>query len=331
METRQLGQLWPVSALTLGGGGLGQVWGPTTREEAVATVKAAVDAGITLLDLAPGYGKGEAENVVGEAFNGKIPEEVRITTKCWIGTIPVNEIYPKFERSLKRSLETIKRDHVDLFFLHSLIHPEDYVFQSPNQEQFGVPWSHYLDGVIPAMEKLKAEGRIGNWGITGTGLPKSIMEALRHDPKPAVVQAIANLMDSPGDMQRYEEPPEPRNIIRTAKNNDVGVLGIRAVQAGALTAKFDREVPPESKDAQDYEKAASFRKLCAELGEDPADLATLYALAMENVDTVILGVKNRQELNDIIKAEAKGPLDKEIIKKIDALGLARQRPRMPID
>ena len=47
METRQLGGLWPVSALTLGGGGIGQLWGETTREEAVATVRAAVDNGIT--------------------------------------------------------------------------------------------------------------------------------------------------------------------------------------------------------------------------------------------------------------------------------------------
>ena len=68
MEIRTLGSLWPVSALTLGGGGLGQVWGATTREEAVATVREAVDAGITLLDLAPSYGAGEAESVIGAAL-----------------------------------------------------------------------------------------------------------------------------------------------------------------------------------------------------------------------------------------------------------------------
>jgi aryl-alcohol dehydrogenase-like predicted oxidoreductase len=47
---RQLGRPWPLSTLTLGGGGLGQVWGPTTHEESVATVRDAVDAGITLID-----------------------------------------------------------------------------------------------------------------------------------------------------------------------------------------------------------------------------------------------------------------------------------------
>ena len=51
IETRMLGRLWPVSALTLGGGGVGQLWGPTTRDECIATVRTAVDCGITLLDM----------------------------------------------------------------------------------------------------------------------------------------------------------------------------------------------------------------------------------------------------------------------------------------
>ena len=44
-----------ISRLTLGGGGLGQIWGQTSSEEAVATVHAAIDAGITLIDTAPMY------------------------------------------------------------------------------------------------------------------------------------------------------------------------------------------------------------------------------------------------------------------------------------
>ena len=56
-----------ISRLTLGGGGLGNVWGKTTREDAIKTVLAAVDSGINLLDMAPMYGrKREAEHVVGE-------------------------------------------------------------------------------------------------------------------------------------------------------------------------------------------------------------------------------------------------------------------------
>ena len=333
METRKLGNLWPVSALTLGGGGLGQIWGKTDREEAVATARLAVDRGITLLDLAPMYGRGESEAVIGAAFDGRLPGGVRVTTKCLAGAFGPAEMHAHFEKSLTRSLAALKLEKVDLFFLHSNIHPDDYVYKrnADTQSRWAVPWSHYVDAVIPAMEKLKAQGLFLDWGITGTGLPRSIMDALRHEPKPAVVQAVANLLDSAGDMRRYEEPAEPRNIIRTAKNNGVGVMGIRAVQAGALTAAIDRPLGEESAETQDYEKAAPFRALCHELGEDPAILAHRYALGIDGVDTLVLGVKNRRELEDILDAEARGPLAGEIVQKIEALGLRRQVPRLPLD
>src|ERR671936_953733 len=105
MSTRTLGRLWPVSALTLGGGGLGQLWGSTTREEAVATVREAVDAGITLLDLAPRYGDGEAERAIGEAFDGRLPAGVRVSTKHRVSNPPTVEVYDRLERSLEESFE----------------------------------------------------------------------------------------------------------------------------------------------------------------------------------------------------------------------------------
>jgi aryl-alcohol dehydrogenase-like predicted oxidoreductase len=64
MEKRPFGKLGEISCLTLGGGGTGQVWGPTSLDEAIATTREAVDAGITFLDVAPSYGNGEAELVL---------------------------------------------------------------------------------------------------------------------------------------------------------------------------------------------------------------------------------------------------------------------------
>lgn len=152
-----------------------------------------------------------------------------------------------------------------------------------------------------------------------------------YDEKPAAVQAIANLMDSPGGMRRYEEPPEPRNIIRTAVNNDIGVMGIRAVQAGALTSKIDRLMDANDPEMLDYIRAQPWRDLCKELGEDPALLAHRYALAMDGVGAVVLGVKNRSELRDVVEAVNKGPLDAVIISKINALRLNFYRPKIPME
>ena len=88
MKQRPFGKLGEISCLTLGGGGIGQVWGSTNRDEAIATVREAVDVGITFLDVAPAYGNGEAELVVGEAFNGRLPGGVRLSTKCMLGNPP---------------------------------------------------------------------------------------------------------------------------------------------------------------------------------------------------------------------------------------------------
>src|SRR5713101_3267528 len=82
MKLHPFGSLPPASALTLGGGGIGMLWGVTTDEECVATVRAAVEAGINLLDMAPRYGDGKAESIVGEALGGRLPAGVRVTSKC---------------------------------------------------------------------------------------------------------------------------------------------------------------------------------------------------------------------------------------------------------
>ncbi len=69
MQQRTLGRTGlQVSAITLGGGGIGMVWGETTEEECSETVKQAVVAGINIIDVAPMYGKGKAEEVVGKAW-----------------------------------------------------------------------------------------------------------------------------------------------------------------------------------------------------------------------------------------------------------------------
>ena len=85
-----------------------------------------------------------------------------------------------------------------------------------------------------------------------------------------------------------------------------------------MTDAIDRDLPPGHGVVTDYEKAAAFRALASELGASPAALAHRYALAMEGVDTVVLGCKNRAELNECIVAEAAGPLNKETIARIDA-------------
>jgi aryl-alcohol dehydrogenase-like predicted oxidoreductase len=314
MEQRQFGQLGTISALTLGGGGIGQVWGRTTRDEAVATVREAVERGITFIDLAPGYGRGEAEMVLGDAFGGRLPEGVRVSTKCFLGAPPADEVASRLETSLSESLERMRLDHVDLFFLHGMVVPDD---RAGLEGYRGTPRSLFVDAVRPAFEALVAAGRIGAWGISGIGVPSAVIATVEDDPPPAAVQCVANLLDSPGGMKTFPEPARPREIIAAANRRGVAIMGIRAVQAGALTDAIDRDLPADHPEMRDFQRAAPFRALARELGLSPALLAHRYALSMPGVATVILGVKDRVELRECLDAEAEGPLPKDLVDRID--------------
>ena len=321
MRHGNLGPLGSVSRLTLGGGGIGQVWGPTSREEASATLRAAIDGGIDLIDTAPMYLNCEA--IFGETFQGALPGHVRVTSKCDLGSPPADEISARLDASVRKSLATMRLEKIDLFFLHSNIAAEGYAFAhgDTRRDQFSTRWDLYVEEVIPAFERLKALGLIGAWGITGIGVPQTILKALDHPQKPQGVQVIANLMDSSGGIRRFAEAAAPRTILAKAVETGVPVLGIRAVQAGALTSAMDRDLSPNHPDRRDFERAQSYRDLCREWGEDPADIAHRYALSMEGVDTLILGVKNREELASALTAEAAGPLETAQIAAIDQLEL----------
>ena len=270
MRQRPFGRLGTASALTLGGGGIAGIWGETNREECVATVREAVDSGIDLLDLAPSYGNGEAEEVIGEAFGGNLPDGVRVTTKCRVGDTPPDQVYDHLSTSLSGSLERMRLDHVDVMFVHNAI-----TLGSEGGERMTTA-DIVAEAVVPAFERLIAEGRIRHWGLTGIGEADALIRLLENGPRPHYVQCIANLLDSPGGLMRGAAgAARPREIIAAANANGTAVMGIRAVQAGALTDAIDRPLPDGHSELADYDRAAPFRAIAAEVGRSAAWLAPL--------------------------------------------------------
>jgi aryl-alcohol dehydrogenase-like predicted oxidoreductase len=317
MQQHHFGRMPPVSALTLGGGGLGMVWGETTFEECILTVHAAVEAGITLFDLAPRYGDGKAEEVVGAAFAGRLPAGVRVTSKCNLGNAAPAEIEAILRRSIEGSLKRLRLSRLDVFFLHSNVVPDAaHLGGRPDAAARMTPYAIFVEHVRPVFERLVGEGVIGAWGLTGIGHPDTIIRLIGETPAPAAVQCIANLLDSPGGLKFFDGPAKPRAVMAAARANGVGVMGIRAVQAGALTAALDRPLPADHPEMRDFARAVGFRRLAAELGENPAVLAHRYALSLD-IDTLVLGVKNRRELAECVAAAEAGPLSPELIARID--------------
>jgi len=169
-----------------------------------------------------------------------------------------------------------------VFFLHSNVVPDaDYRARRPDAASRMTLYGTFVDQVRPLFERLVAEGLIGAWGLTGIGHPDTIIKLLGERPAPSAVQC-----------------------------------SIRAVQAGALTTVMDRPLPDDHPETRDYVRAAGFRRLAGELGATPALMAHRYALSLD-VDTLVLGVKNRQELAECVAAAEAGPLPPELLARID--------------
>jgi hypothetical protein len=99
--------IWPPPA-GIDASVLGMLWCPTTFDECVATVHAAIAAGINLLDLAPRCGDGKADEAVGAAFGGRLPDGVCVTSKCNLGEPPPDQIEGILRRSIEASLKRLR-------------------------------------------------------------------------------------------------------------------------------------------------------------------------------------------------------------------------------
>ena len=96
--------------------------------------------------------------MIGEAFEGAPPGHVSITTKCQLGEPAPGATAARLEASLDASLAAMRLARADIFFLHSNICADDYVYARHNDRRagFATPWSVYVEEVIPAMEDLSA-------------------------------------------------------------------------------------------------------------------------------------------------------------------------------
>src|SRR3954471_22022824 len=122
METRNLGQTGPaVSAIGLGCMGMSDLYGPADREESIATIRAALDAGVTLLDTGDFYGMGHNELLIRDALAGANREDVVISVKfgaqrdpagVWLGY----DARPQAAKTARAyTLKRLGTDYVDVY------------------------------------------------------------------------------------------------------------------------------------------------------------------------------------------------------------------------
>jgi aryl-alcohol dehydrogenase-like predicted oxidoreductase len=203
-----------VSRVALGTWAIGGwMWGGTDDDEAVSTIRSALDHGITLIDTAPVYGFGHSEEIVGKALaEAGARDCVRIATKTgldWRDGKPFrNASRKRIMREIDDSLRRLRTDHVDIYQVH---------WPDPS-----VP----LEETAEAMHALLRQGKIRAIGVSNFSVAQ--MERFRRAAPLHVVQPPYNL---------FERGIETE-ILPYCRNNKIATFGYGALCRGLLSGRM---------------------------------------------------------------------------------------------
>lgn len=316
MEYTQLGRTGlTVSRAGFGGGGIGQVWGPTTEPEGVAAVHRALDLGITFFDVAPSYGNGKAEEALGKALQGRT-EPVVVSTKVRLRADEMDDIAGAVRRSVEASLARLRRDSVDVLHVHNRF------TEHRGEVADSLSGDDVLGPVLEAYRAVQQAGKTRFIGLSAMDHHVPTMRRILASNEYDTVLAYYNLLN-----WTAQEPPPPGanwfdngQIIPLAGSLDMGVIGIRSHAAGALTDALDR--PPRPDDALMQRDLANARKL-GFLLDGPirtlAQAAMIFSLMNRDIHTTVPGVKNRAEAEEIAGCVDIGSIPQEHLVRLRQL------------
>ena len=282
-----------VSRVGFGGGGIGQMWGPTNDEEAVRAVHRALDLGINYFDVAPRYGNGKAEEVLGIALQGR-RDRVVVGTKVWLLPEQMNDIDCTVTRSVDASLRRLRMDTGDLLHVHNRFTPRRGDLRD------SITADDVLGPVLEAYRKVQRAGMTKFIGLSGMEPDVSSLKRIMRSGEFDTVLPYYNLLN----WTAQEPPPaglsvfDNGQVIPLAKSLGLGVIGIRSHTAGALSQQVDRLVPPEAPLDQDVARARALAFLLNGSIQTLSQAAMVFCLMNRDIDTTVPGVKNVAETEE---------------------------------
>src|SRR3954470_665990 len=224
MQTRTLGKSGlEVSALGFGCMGISQSYGrPSSREDGIAIIRAAVDRGVTFFDTAEVYGPFTNEEVVGEALE-PVRDQVVIATKFGFdvtggGRSGVDSRPEHIREAVEGSLSRLRTGVIDLLYQHR-VDPD-------------VP----IEDVAGTVKELIAEGKVRHFGLSEAGA-QTIRRAHAVQPVTAL-QSEYSLW--------WREPEDA--ILPTLEELGIGFVPFSALGKGFLTGKIDTSTEFEAGD-----------------------------------------------------------------------------------
>ncbi|HUJ99620.1 MAG TPA: aldo/keto reductase [Stellaceae bacterium] len=293
MDYRPLGATGPaVSALGLGCMGMSGVYGPTDRQESIATIHAALDAGITLFDTGDFYGMGHNEMLIGEALRGVSRDRFLISVKFgalrdpaggWLGYDARPEAVKNF---LAYSLRRLGVDHIDIY--------------RPARLDRNVP----IEETVGAIADLVKAGYVKQIGLSEVGA-----ETIR---RAASVHPISDVQIEYSLISRGIED----DILPAVRNLGIGVTAYGVLSRGLISGHWQKQVAHASDfrvhsprfQGENVDRnlalVESLRKLAEARGSSVAQVAIAWVAAQGHDIVPLIGARRRDRL-----AEALGALD----------------------
>jgi len=307
MNRRRLGKSGlEVAALGLGCMGMSEFYGPGDDAESIATVHAALDAGVDFLDTADIYGPFKNEELVGRAIKGR-REQVVLATKFGIvrGPNPADRSVngrPEYVRSsCDASLKRLGVSHVDLYYQHRV---------DPNTP---------IEETVGAMAELVQAGKVRFLGLSEAG-PDTLRRA-------AQVHPIAALQT---EYSLWSRDPED-SILASCRELGIGFVAYSPLGRGFLSGqlrRFDDLAPDDFRRHSPRFQGANFQKnldlvegirnMATAKGCTPSQLALAWVSAQGQDVVPLFGTKRRRYLAENLGTEAVA-LSAEELRRIDEL------------
>jgi myo-inositol catabolism protein IolS len=261
----------------------GSFWGEQDDATSIATVHAALDAGINFFDTAEAYESGTSERVLGQALLGRRDKAI-IATKVAPNHLAEADVYQACEQSL-RYLQT---DYIDLYLIHW-----------PN-------WKVPLVETVGALEKLKEQGKIRAIGVCNFG-PRDLTDILQLHP--IVTNQLPYSL-----LWRVIE----REILPVCLANDIGLMCYSPLAQGLLTGRYAGadEVPTGIARTRYYAShrsdgshgeagceeevfaaLATIKQIAGDLGQPMAAVALAWLRQQPGVTSILVGARSPQELH----------------------------------
>ena len=311
MEYRAFGRTGiDISVLGYGCGDVGGLIVRGTPAERTRAVARAVELGINYFDTASSYGDGVSERHLGEALK-ELSLDVYVGTKVRLRPDDLSDIRGAVTRSLDASLRRLGLPAIDLLQLHNP------VAQAPAGSAVSV--GQALDEALPALERLKEQGKIKFFGFTALGDPDAVHRVIDAGSV-YTAQVFYNLLNPTAGGRAEGTFPgiDFKGLLPLAKRKRVGTIGVRALAAGALSGVPGRHpiamraVAPIAS-GPTYESDVRAADVLKKRGKDGfvaslPEAAYRFVISHDAISTVLVGASTLDHLEQAAAAVLKGPL-----------------------